>query len=286
MREIYISKPDNRLTVKEIYEDFRAWVIGKYGIVTWNKISQRQVYSALKELPEYSYMRFKEGYCLKGISYKEEKSPNLSPRENLNQVPNENQNQVPNENLDQIINENLDQIINENSAQPTYLILNVLQTNPTIPITKFSISTNQPPINQPPINQSPINQPPTSQSPINQPPINQPLINRPLINQPPINQPLINQPPINQPLINQPPINQPPINQPPTSQPPINQSQINQSSINQPPINQSPILTLNVTKSVVPTIIEDIKISEPRHKSLVPRVPETIMPRTGQIKRN
>lgn len=70
LREIYVTKPDSRLTVKEIYEDFRAWVIGKYGMSTWNKISQRQVYSSLKTLPEYPYIRYKEGYCLKGISYR------------------------------------------------------------------------------------------------------------------------------------------------------------------------------------------------------------------------
>ena len=75
MREVYIAKPDLRLTVKEIYEDFRIWIIGKYDITTWNKISQRQVYAALKNFPEYPYVRFKEGFCLKGITYRQEKNP-------------------------------------------------------------------------------------------------------------------------------------------------------------------------------------------------------------------
>jgi len=70
IRDIYVSKLDNRITVKEIYEDFRAWIIIKYGISTWNNIGQRQVYASLKTLPDYPYIRFKEGYCLKGISYR------------------------------------------------------------------------------------------------------------------------------------------------------------------------------------------------------------------------
>lgn len=77
MREVYVTKPDSRLTVKEIYEDFRAWIIRKYDTKTWNKISQRQVYTALKYLSEYSYVRYKEGYCLKGIAYREEKAQTM-----------------------------------------------------------------------------------------------------------------------------------------------------------------------------------------------------------------
>jgi len=74
MKEIYIAKPDSRLTVKDIYEDFRRWIIEKYDIKTWNKISQRQVYIALKDFPEYPYIRFKEGFCLKGITYRRNKN--------------------------------------------------------------------------------------------------------------------------------------------------------------------------------------------------------------------
>ena len=73
--EVYTGKPDSRLTVKEIYEDFRVWIIEKYDITTWNRISQRQVYAALKQLPEYPYVRFKEGYCLKGITRREKENP-------------------------------------------------------------------------------------------------------------------------------------------------------------------------------------------------------------------
>lgn len=74
IREVYVAKPDSRLTVKEIYEDFRAWFIGKYDIIAWNKISQRQVYAALKNFAEYPYVRFKEGFCLKGITYRQERN--------------------------------------------------------------------------------------------------------------------------------------------------------------------------------------------------------------------
>lgn len=83
MRETYIIKPDNRITVKEIYEDFRAWIIAKFGISIWNNITQRQVYAALKELPNYAYVRYREGFCLKGIAYKpdakETKTTQLNP---------------------------------------------------------------------------------------------------------------------------------------------------------------------------------------------------------------
>src|SRR3990170_2845201 len=70
---IFDPKPDSRLPVKDIYEDFRAWIIGKYGISKWNNITQRQVYSALKELQDYAYVRYREGYSLKGIAYKSNK---------------------------------------------------------------------------------------------------------------------------------------------------------------------------------------------------------------------
>ena len=81
MREIYIVKPDSRLTVKDIYEDFRAWVICKYGTSAWNNISQRQVYAALKDMPGYAYVRYREGYCLKGISYKQSRESIISVKE-------------------------------------------------------------------------------------------------------------------------------------------------------------------------------------------------------------
>ena len=75
MRETYIVKLDNRIPVKDIYEDFRVWVIAKFGNSIWNNITQRQVYAALKEFPDYGYIRYKEGFCLKGITkiIKEEK---------------------------------------------------------------------------------------------------------------------------------------------------------------------------------------------------------------------
>lgn len=76
MRETYTIKPDSRITVKEIYEDFRAWIIAKFGISVWNNITQRQVYAGLKELPNYAYVRYREGYCLKGIAYKSDKIQN------------------------------------------------------------------------------------------------------------------------------------------------------------------------------------------------------------------
>jgi len=70
MQEMYVIKPDSKLTVKAIYQDFRNWIIDKYGISVWNNINQRDIYAALKILPDYAYVRYKEGYCLKGIAYK------------------------------------------------------------------------------------------------------------------------------------------------------------------------------------------------------------------------
>ena len=78
MRETYMVKPDSRLPVKDIYEDFRAWMVGKYGPLTWSNISQKQIYGALKESPLYAYARFREGYCLKGIAYKLEQKEEIS----------------------------------------------------------------------------------------------------------------------------------------------------------------------------------------------------------------
>jgi len=82
MKDVYIAKPDSRLTVRDIYDDFKVWIIKKYDITTWNKISQRQVYDALKKFPEYPYVRFKEGYCLKGITYRSEKIPIKEQQQN------------------------------------------------------------------------------------------------------------------------------------------------------------------------------------------------------------
>jgi hypothetical protein len=70
MSEVYMAKPDSRIPAKEIYEDFRAWVIGNKGMPMWNNISQKEVYDAMRSLPIYAYARFREGNCLKGIAYK------------------------------------------------------------------------------------------------------------------------------------------------------------------------------------------------------------------------
>lgn len=74
MRDIYIPEADKRLTIKEIYEDFRKWIINKHGLKRWNEISKKQFYTEMKGLSEYSYVRYKEGYCLKGIKRKEGES--------------------------------------------------------------------------------------------------------------------------------------------------------------------------------------------------------------------
>lgn len=70
MNDIFMPKPDNRIPVKEIYDAFQAWVVAKYGYKTWNEIGQRQIYAALKSSQDYQYVRFREGYCLKGIAYR------------------------------------------------------------------------------------------------------------------------------------------------------------------------------------------------------------------------
>jgi hypothetical protein len=71
MNEVFMPKPDSRITIKEIYEAFQAWVVAKYGYQAWNEIGQRQVYAALKSSQDYQYVRFREGYCLKGIAYRD-----------------------------------------------------------------------------------------------------------------------------------------------------------------------------------------------------------------------
>ena len=72
MKEKYVANPDSRLPVKVIYRDFKEWIIGKYDMAMWNTIPQRKVYALLKQLHEYPYVRFKEGFCLKGIAYRKE----------------------------------------------------------------------------------------------------------------------------------------------------------------------------------------------------------------------
>jgi hypothetical protein len=122
MREIYIPKPDNRLTVKEIYEDFRAWIIGKYGVSAWNNITQRQVYAALKSLPDYVYIRYKEGYCLKGITYKSNKLTKINTENNPIDV-NNNKIELPPE-----INNTIENPIEINKVEipkQQYITLNI-----------------------------------------------------------------------------------------------------------------------------------------------------------------
>lgn len=70
MRETYVMEVDSKLPVKEIYDDFREWIVEKYGIPMWNTMSQRIIYKDLKQMNDYPYIRYKEGFCLKGIARK------------------------------------------------------------------------------------------------------------------------------------------------------------------------------------------------------------------------
>lgn len=70
MGEMYISKPDGRVSIANIYDDFRDWIIARYGNIIWNNITKRQVYDALKTLPNYKYVRYSDGYYLRGIAYR------------------------------------------------------------------------------------------------------------------------------------------------------------------------------------------------------------------------
>lgn len=70
MGEKYVMSVDSRLSIKTIYEDFKNWVISKLGSPIWNKISKKEIYDALKNCAQYAYVRYREGYCLRGITYK------------------------------------------------------------------------------------------------------------------------------------------------------------------------------------------------------------------------
>jgi len=70
MGATYISDPDNKIAVKDIYEKFKTWIIENFGVSEWVKFTQRQIYTYLKKLPDYSYVRYRNGYYLKGIQYK------------------------------------------------------------------------------------------------------------------------------------------------------------------------------------------------------------------------
>lgn len=82
MKNTYIQQADSRIPVKLIYEDFRSWFLKKYDITAWSKLTSRQIYAELKILEKYPYVRYKEGYCLKGITYKTS-SDNKTSAENI-----------------------------------------------------------------------------------------------------------------------------------------------------------------------------------------------------------
>jgi hypothetical protein len=121
MYEKYTSKPDNRLTVKQIYEDFREWVIVKFGISVWNNITKRQVYSALKQMSEYKYIRYKDGYCLRGIGYR----PTIAEKFNV-QTDNVQTYNIQNDNVqnDNVQNDNVQTYNIQNDNVQTYNIQN------------------------------------------------------------------------------------------------------------------------------------------------------------------
>jgi hypothetical protein len=66
----YVNDPNSRLQVNDIYEEFRVWIMGTLGVATMNAITRKQVYAILKTIPEYPYIRSREGYCLRGLSRK------------------------------------------------------------------------------------------------------------------------------------------------------------------------------------------------------------------------
>lgn len=66
----YINDSNGRVLVSEIYEGFRVWIMGTHGIATMDAITRRQIYAILKEIPEYPYVRCREGYCLRGLGFK------------------------------------------------------------------------------------------------------------------------------------------------------------------------------------------------------------------------
>ncbi len=73
MSETYVDDNTKRVLVKEICNMFFIWLKENYGRDVCNNIGLNQVYSILRNLPEYSYVRYKEGYWLKGIDYKPRK---------------------------------------------------------------------------------------------------------------------------------------------------------------------------------------------------------------------
>lgn len=81
MDETYDSKIDNKISVKEIYEKFRIWIIQIYGGAYLNHYTKNKFYNDLKVIAaenNYGYIRYKEGYFIRGISYKiEEMSKNV-----------------------------------------------------------------------------------------------------------------------------------------------------------------------------------------------------------------
>lgn len=113
--ETYVAAPGARLNVKTIFDDFRAWVIAKYGAAEWNAYGTYEVYRALRSCKDYGHKRFKEGICLIGLKYRstpldgktsatpsiplrlniiKSLEPIVEPGPNLNSVPSSNPTQL------------------------------------------------------------------------------------------------------------------------------------------------------------------------------------------------
>lgn len=122
-----MPKPDSRIPVKEIYDAFQAWVVAKYGYKMWNGIGHRQVYAALKSSQDYQYVRFREGFCLKGIAYRPSKEKETKEKETT-EVPSKaiETTEVPPKEVEIIPTE-----LGTTELGPSTVYLNIVSDRPT-----------------------------------------------------------------------------------------------------------------------------------------------------------
>jgi hypothetical protein len=70
LHAIYEQSPTDRILVKHIYEDFKAWIVAKYGVREFAQYEKRQFHKDLKSNGIFIYKRYRDGVCLTGIKYR------------------------------------------------------------------------------------------------------------------------------------------------------------------------------------------------------------------------
>jgi hypothetical protein len=79
LQEIYTVDPGHTILGQTVYEDFKVWIIGKYGPMAWGHYNKRQIFRAFSSCP-YPYRRYHIGRCLTGLNYRIDDVSGVSSR--------------------------------------------------------------------------------------------------------------------------------------------------------------------------------------------------------------